>query len=228
MDLPLELFDFLDALPEFGGEYCAVLPRVWRDRDEPKLLALLERAKALGVSAAAVGNLGHLPLLRGKGLSLVGDFGLNVFNGRTLAFFAGKGLQSATLSFELRGSQMRDLPKVLPTEAIVYGRLPLMITENCLARNAEGCSCERPHALTDRTGAAFPLLSVWGHRTEVQNCKVLYLADREDWKRLGLSFARLRFTNETAAECVRVFRAYQMGENPPEDFTRGLFDRGVE
>lgn len=123
---------------------------------------------------------------------------------------------------------MRDLPKVLPTEAIVYGRLPLMITENCLARNGDGCSCERPHALVDRTGASFPLLSVWGHRTEVENCKPLYLADRDDWKRLGLTFARLRFTDEAAAECVRIFRTYQTGGAVPEEFTRGLFDRGVE
>lgn len=226
--LPLELFESLNALPEFGGEYCAVPPRVWRDRDETRLLALLDRAKALGVSAALVGNLGHLPLLREQGLSLYGDFGLNVFNGRALGYLAGKGLQSAALSFELRGAQIRDLPKILPAEAIVYGRLPLMIVENCLIRNGVGCSCEHPHTLVDRTGAAFPLLSVWGHRTEVENCKPLYLGDRDDWKQLGLRYARLRFTTESPAECARVFRAYQTGEAAPAEFTRGLFDRGVE
>ncbi len=226
--LPLELFETLDALPEFGGEYCAVPPRVWRDGDEAQLLALLDRAAALGVSAAMVGNLGHLPLLRGKDFSLYGDFGLNVFNGRALGYLAGKGLKSAALSFELRGAQIRDLPKILPTEAIVYGRLPLMITENCLVRNGTGCSCERPHGLTDRTGAAFPLLCVWGHRTEVENCKPLYLGDRDDWKQLGLRYARLRFTTESPAECVGIFRAYQTGGATPAEFTRGLFDRGVD
>lgn len=226
--LPLELFETLNALPEFDGEYCAVLPRVWRDRDERRLSALLDRAKALGVSAALVGNLGHLPLLRGKGFSLYGDFGLNVFNGRALEYLAGKGLKSAALSFELRGAQIRDLPKILLTEAIVYGRLPLMITENCVIRNGAGCSCERPHVLVDRTGAAFPLLSVWNHRTEVENCKPLYLGDRDDWKQLGLRYARLRFTTESPSECARVFRAYQTGGPVPAEFTRGLFDRGVE
>jgi putative protease len=226
--LPLELFKTLNALPEFAGEYCAVPPRVWRDRDEKQLLSLLDRAAALGVSGALVGNLGHLPLLRGRGFSFYGDFGLNVFNGRTLAYLLGKGLKSATLSFELRCAQIRDLPKVLPTEAIVYGRLPLMIAENCLIRNGAGCSCERPHALVDRTGAAFPLLFVWGHRTEVENCKPLYLGDRDDWRQIGLRYARLRFTTESPAQCVRIFRAYQTGGAAPSEFTRGLFDRGVE
>lgn len=225
--LPLELFSQLDALPG-GTEYCAVLPRVWRDREEAEILAQLEQALALGVSAATVGNLGHLPLLRNKGLSLYGDFGLNVFNGRALAYLKAKGLSSAALSFELRASQIRDLPKVLPAEAIVYGRLPLMVTENCLIRNANGCSCQKPFALTDRTGAAFPLLPVWGHRTEVENSKQLYLADREDWKKLGLAYARLRFTTESGEACATLFRAYQTGGTPPAAFTRGLFDRGVE
>lgn len=226
--LPLELFETPDALPEFAGEYCAILPRVWRDGDEAYFSVLLERAAALGVSGAAAGNLGHLPLLRDKGFSLYGDFGLNVFNGRTLQYLADKGLRSATLSFELRGAQIRDLPKVLPTEAIVYGRLPLMLTENCLIRNGAGCSCTRPYALTDRTGAAFPLLPAWGHRTELQNCKPLYLGDRDDWKRLGLRYARLRFTTESPQECTQILRAYLSGGEAPADFTRGLFDRGVE
>ena len=226
--LPLEQIAGMDALPAFSGEYCAVLPRVWRDRDEPEIRALLVRAKALGISAALAGNLGCLPLLRGTGLALYGDFGLNVFNGRALEYLADKGFSSAALSFELRAAQLRDLPKVLPCEAIVYGRLPLMLTENCLIRNGAGCACETPHVLTDRTGAEFPLLPVWGHRTEIQNSRPLYLADRDDWKRLGLRYARLRFTDETPEECVRVFQAYRSGAAAPESFTRGLFDRGVE
>ena len=226
--LPLELFETLDALPEFDGEYCAVLPRVWRDGDEPYFLELLEKAKCLGVLAAMAGNLGHLPLLRNQGFSLYGDFGLNIFNARALRYLANKGLASATVSFELRGAQIRDMPKLLPTEAIVYGRLPLMLTENCLVRNETGCSCRRPHALTDRTGAAFPLLPAWGHRTELQNCKPLYLGDRDDWKRLGLRYARLRFTTESPEECVQIFRDYLSGGDAPAEFTRGLFDRGVE
>lgn len=228
IDIPLHFFDSVSVLPQGSVEYCAVLPRVWRDCDEPALCSLLQKAKALGVTAALVGNLGHLPLLRGKGFQLYGDFGLNVFNSRALEYLRRKELVSATVSFELRSSQIRDLTKVLPTEAIVYGRLPLMITETCLARNAQGCSCDQPHALTDRTGAEFPLLSVWGHRTEIQNSKTLYLADRDDWKRLGLRYARLRFTTESAAECIEVFQKYRTGAPASGDFTRGLYDRGVE
>ena len=226
--VPLELLAAFTALPEADTEWCAILPRVWRDRDEAELRRWLDHAKALGVTAVLAGNIGHLSLVRDTGLAVYGDYGLNVFNGRALDYLRKKGLSSACLSFELRFAQLRDLPKCLPAEAIVYGRLPLMITENCLIENAGACRCDRPNFLTDRTGAAFPLLPAYGHRTEVQNSRVLWLADRADWKRLGLAYARLRFTTETPEACVRVMQAYQEGRPAEGEFTRGLYERGVE
>ena len=233
---PLEVLAELDCLPEGDTEWCAVLPRVWRDRDEARLKSWLDHARGLGVTGAMAGNLGHLPLLRDSGLYIYGDFGLNVFNSRSLQYLRDKGLVSACLSFELRLAQIRDLQMCLPTEAMVYGRLPLMITENCLVENAGLCrtgpkgACRRDGSdvLRDRTGAEFPLLPAFGHRTELQNSRPLWLADLPEWRRLGLSYARLRFTTESPGECVRVFRAYLAGEPAPGAFTRGLYRRGVE
>ena len=238
--VPLEELAAMAELPAADTEWCAILPRIWRDRDEMQLRAMLEQAKALGVTAVLVGNLGHLPLVRGMGLTVHGDYGMNVFNGYALNYLRSKDLASACLSFELRFAQLRDLPKVLPAEAIVYGRLPLMITEHCFVRNAGLCKadrsraipdrapCRAPHAMYDRTGAAFPLLPAFGHRTEIQNSRPLWLADRTDWKRLGLAFARLRFTTESAEECAAIMRAYREGAPAPGEFTRGLYERGVE
>ena len=226
--VPLELLAAFTALLEADTQWCAVLPRVWRDRDEEELRRWLDHAKSLGVTAVLAGNIGHLSLVRDMGFAVYGDCGLNVFNGRSLDYLRKKGLSSACLSFELRFAQLRDLPKCLPAEAIVYGRLPLMITENCLIENAGACRCDRPNFLTDRTGAAFPLLPAYGHRTEIQNSRVLWLADRPEYRRLGLSYARLRFTTETPEECVRVFRDYLAGAAASGEFTRGLYERGVE
>ncbi len=126
------------------------------------------------------------------------------------------------------------MKKILPAEAIVYGRLPLMITENCLIQNTVGCRCDRlaegrpPNFLNDRTGASFPLLPAFGHRTEIQNSRPLYLADRPDWRRLGLRYARLRFTTESPEACAEVYRSYLDRAAPSGEFTRGLYLRGVE
>lgn len=241
--IPLELFEIMDTLPSAQTEWCAILPRIWRDSDENYLRNLLARAKDAGITGVLLSNLGHFPLVRGCGLALYGDEGLNVFNSRALEYLGHKGLSSACLSFELRGAQIRDMKKPISAEAIVYGHLPLMITENCLVANAKGCRCKtgcaavqsclgrqcaEPHTLTDRTGATFPLLPAFGHRTEIENSYPLYLADRPDYRRLGLAYARLRFTTESPAECVEIFRSYLNDAAAPAEFTRGLYERGVE
>ena len=195
------------------------------------------------LAAVAVGNLGHLPIAEGLELPLRGDLGMNVFNSRALLFLRELGLSTAAVSFELRHQQIRDLKKYLPCEAVVYGRLPLMLMENCVIANSLGCCdvgsdyrkrsaacrCTGENVLTDRTGARFPLMPAWGHRNELENSRTLFLADKPEWQRLGLTYARLRFTTESPAECVAALQRYQgQGDYIPADLTRGLFYRGVE
>lgn len=241
--LPLELAEQFPIEKYVGRtRFCVVLPRIYRTQDEPLFREWLLRAKARGADAVSVGNLGHFPLVEGAGLEVRGDFGLNVFNSAALRLLRSLGLDTATLSFELRSEQLRDVQKCIPCEAIVYGRLPLMITENCIVANRFGCkhfqthdgeagdgACADGHCLTDRRGERFPVLRAYGCRSEIENGKTLWLADRDDWKSLGLSFARLRFTTESGADCARILRAYRLGtDETPDDHTRGLFTRGVE
>ena len=226
--IPLELLDTMDLSPYAGQTtFCAVLPRIFRTADEAVLREKLQKAKH--ISAVAVSNLGHLPIVKDLGLEIRGDFGLNVFNSRALLFLQQQGLSTATVSFELRHEQVRDLRKYLPCEAIVYGALPLMVMENCVIANNVGCRCDKENYLTDRTGARFPLLPVYGHRNEIENSKTLFLADKPEYRRVGLQYARLRFTTESPEDCVAVLRRY-MGEGDwlPQNYTRGLFYRGVE
>ena len=226
--IPLELLDTMDLTP-FAAKtkLFAVLPRVFRTEDEAVFRQKLARTTAL--TGAVVGNLGHLPVVDGLGLEIRGDFGLNVFNSRALLFLREQGLQSATVSFELRHQQVRDLRKYLPCEAIVYGRLPLMITENCAAANRTGCSHGQGCTLTDRTGTEFPVLCAYGCRNEIQNSRVLFLADKPEYLRCGLTYARLRFTTESPEECLTVLRRYLgLSAWTPADYTRGLFYRGVD
>ena len=226
--VPVEELERLDPELDWGEtELCAVLPRIFRTADETPLRQLLEQHPE--ASAVAIGNLGHLPILRGLNRTLRGDFGLNIFNSRALLFWQGQGLASATVSFELRWQQVRDLRKYLPCEAIIYGRLPLMVTENCVTRCSVGCTHGAGSVLTDRTGARFPVLCGYGCRCEIQNSKTLFLADKPEMRRCGLTYGRLRFTTETPEQCVQVLQRYQNGGDwTPEDLTRGLFYRGVE
>ena len=226
--LPLSLLEEVD-LDEYAGhtKLCAVLPRIFRTEDEEVFRQILRENPQL--AAVAVSNLGHLPIVEGLGLEVRGDLGMNVFNSRALLLMQELGLSSVTVSAELRHQQVRDLKKYLPCEAVVYGRLPLMVTENCPLRCSGRCSGGNGGVLTDRTGAQFPVLCGYGCRPEIQNSRPLYLADKPEWTNCGLHWARLRFTTETAEEALDILRRYQgQGAPTPQDFTRGLFYRGVE
>lgn len=226
--VPAEELDGLEPTGLHGEtELCAVLPRVFRTADEQPLRAMLERHPE--VTSVAIGNLGHLPIVRGLDRTLRGDFGLNVYNSRAVKFWQDRGLSSVTVSFELRWQQVRDLAKYADCEGIVYGRLPLMITENCVTKNNVGCAHGAGSVLTDRTGAQFPVQCAYGCRCEIENGKVLVLADKPEVFRCGLRYGRLRFTTESPEACAAILRAHKAGDvTAGEDATRGLFYRGVE
>ena len=103
-------------LPDLAGEWCAILPRVWRDRDETPSSGrgwITPRSWASPVrSGWAISAI--YPCCGTPGLTIRGDFGLNVFNSRSLDYLRRKELSSACLSFELRFPQMRDIQKLMP------------------------------------------------------------------------------------------------------------------
>ena len=83
--------------------------------------------------------------------------------------------------------------------------------------------------MTDRKGEAFPVFPVFGCRSDIENSRILFLADNPEFSLCCLRYARLRFTTEPPEECVRVMQRYLgQNEDTPAGFTRGLFYRGVE
>ena len=207
----------------------AVLPRVFSDREQGQVEMLLGEAMSRGTDTVLVGNIGHIPMAKRLGFTVHGDFGLNAYNSRTLCALAEMGVSRQTLSFEARLAQIRDMEGPLETDLIVYGRLPLMIFENCAIRRQHGgkCSCKNGvTTLTDRRKESFPLLPEFGCRNTLIGNRPLCI--REDFARLGVQTARLLFTIESPEECARIARAFVGGAPLEGEFTRGLYKRGVE
>ena len=170
---------------------------------------------------------------REEGFRIHGDFGLNVFNSGTMNVLRQMELASATVSFEMTLPQIRDLSKAVNTEMLVYGRMPLMVTEHCLIKNRTGeCTCQNGSTkLVDKTGAEFPVIRDCGScRSLLLNGKKLNWLDRQDdLMKLGLWSVRLYFTTENGREVDRVLEEYLVPVPfDPGACTRGLYLRGVE
>ena len=209
----------------------ASLPRVIHDNERKKVAEMLIRALDFGITDVLVGNIGHIQFARNHGMNVRGDYGLNVFNSETLKALRHLGLKSATLSFELQLAEIRGMSKPIDTELIIYGRLPLMISETCIAKNSTGaCTCDSFSGLEDGHGALYPVLPEFGCRNILLNSKKLFMADkRRSTTSLGLWAERLMFTTENAVECESVMRRYLgLSSYTPSGYTRGLYYKGVD
>ena len=233
--LPLEEIadhpDEVRATIDRNVPVAVVLPRICFDREMDGLRSRLETCLEAGVTDAYVGNLGMIAVCREFGLHMRGDIGLNVFNSQGVKEYKRLGFQSLTASFEAKLAQIRDIAKAVDLEIVAYGRLPLMITENCAIKDQSGkCVCSNVNLLTDRKGVRFPVERAYGCRNEILNANKVFLADkRADWTKAGLRAIRLLFTTENGVECSQVLEAYRgKGNYVPNDYTRGLYYRDVE
>ncbi|MBP3539196.1 MAG: U32 family peptidase, partial [Oscillospiraceae bacterium] len=216
---------------EQGTVPVAVLPRIINDRQMKDVYTTLQRLFDYGVNEALVGNLGHIMLARAAGMKVRGDFGLNAFNSYSLEMLNEMGFLSATASFELRIAQIKDMAKPLDTEMIIYGRLPLMVSDQCIIKHSAGrCACQTPAQMSDRMGSVFPVVKEYGCRNVIYNAHKLYLADKkDDLYSAGLWGLRMMFTTESARECVEVAKGHMgLSDYKPNVLTRGLYYRGVD
>ena len=212
---------------------CAVLPRIVHDGEMDKLRQDMTAVRHLGVEEVLVGNLGLLIPARECHMGIRGDFSLNIYSSAAVNAARDLEMKSACLSIEMTMPQIRDVSKACDCELPVYGRLPLMVTENCLIKGRTGqCTCHLGLVkLKDKTGAEFPVLKDGDScRSVLLNGKKLYWLDRQnDLHRLGLWAERLCFTTENPREVDQVLGAYV--DNAPFDpgaCTRGLYLRGLE
>ena len=212
---------------------CAVLPRIVHDSEISRLKEQLRLVRGQGVDDALVGNLGLLIPVRECGMQIRGDFGLNLYNSAAVNIARDLELRSATLSFEMTLPQIRDVSKAVPCEILAYGRLPLMVTENCLMQGKTGsCTCHLSGSkLVDKTGAEFPVIKDGNScRSVLLNGKKLSLLDRQnDLDHLGLWAVRLYFTTENPREVDQVLST-RFNPTPfdPGSNTRGLYLRGLD
>ena len=211
----------------------AVLPRILHDGEMAALRQNLRIVKDNGVKEALVGNLGLMLPVREAGMAIRGDFGLNVMNSLSMNALRELELKSVTLSYEMTLPQIRDVSKCVPAEILCYGRMPLMVTENCLIRGKTGeCACRQGATrLVDKTGADFPVIRDGNScRSVLLNGKKLNWLDRQDdLGKLGLWGVRLYFTTENSKEVEHVLSSC-ISPVPfdPGACTRGLYLRGLD
>ena len=217
------------------GNVFAAYPYVMRNKDIGLHNSFLKMPSFAGV---LVRNMEELALLqkdnyRGK---IITDAGLYVWNKKAAEFY-GKKADYYTLPFELNYGEQKNVAGIKCMK-VVYGRLPMMVSANCIRRTSGGCSMgknvkesEQPLFLEDRYGKEFPVAVNCRHCYNIIYNSVPLSLHRLVEKESGKY--RLDFTIEDEKETRRIIEYFcrlsmQVREEPPyKEYTTGHSKRGV-
>ena len=209
--------------PELRGKTLLELPRASFGGLEADTIRRLDGLKDAGFAGAVANNLAHLGYE--TALPLYGGLGLNITNPLAAAEYARLGLRGMLLHPETPVAAMRAVaPGGLPTAALCYGHLPLMLTRACPLHNLHGCAgCGGTGRLRDRKGRDFPVRcsapGFAGMRT-IYNPIPLYMGDRPG--ELPVDLAVAAFTLEPAERVAQVLHLILQKQPFDGEFTRGL------
>lgn len=234
-----------DELQALGVTLRLRTPTIVRPEDRKRLNKWLELNLPV-----LTGHLGLLAELSAKGVDVVGDYALNVFNPHSADILFGLGARRLTASVELTTQEIGSLVQPWsgqPFDVLVWGRPEGMTIEHCVLsaafdREPTTCRdlCVQKHAnvtLTDPTGYAFPVATDSDCRNRLLHSRPIDASEYvpELWF-AGVRGYQLVFNMigdpvfEVTAAYRRVLDAVSAGQAPdlraPRTLVRGAFTRG--
>ena len=224
-----ELCEIEKHIDEFSNDKRVVvtLPVIIKGNERNNIKNSLSKLKECGFDKVEISTLDAVGLC--DGFEIFSNYHLNLTNLRSVNEIYSMGIKNICLSSELNTAQIRDIAKYADCEAVVYGRIAVMVCENCIIKNTDNCPCTGKYTeIIDRTGRKLPV-SKDGDicRSVVYNSCPLYMGDKLNELK-GVRRHRLIFTTESDKECAEVISAYKNGEKPWFEFTRLHMNKGAD
>ena len=235
LDAPVEHFSsLLDRKSKIG----AIMPSI-AFGDDKKIEEKAKILQEIGINDFVCPNLYAVEIARKIGAQIHGAFSLNITNSYSLKMFENIGLNSAEVSFELKGTEISNLKSTIPRGLMLYGRQTLMVTRNCPQKKTkDACSsCSSKEELIDRKDTKIPVTcskyrdngknyGCLSQYSKILNPVPLFLLDRMN-EIENIDFGILRFTTETSSEIVDILADFKNKNNTVKPCTYGLFYRGI-
>ena len=217
-----------------------VLPHIFRQREAVWLNRIYEKLLAIGITGFVAKNYEEIEYLKEKNCTLPvrWDYTVYAYNCRAGEFLKDyAACEMSALPVELNERELRGLSDA-SSEMIIYGRIPMMVSAQCVRLNTKGCA-KIPELLTitDRYKNEFPVKNQCKFcYNKIYNCKPLSLLTRKnEIAQIAPGAVRLDFTTESVREAVEIteifINAYKRDgvyTEEPWEFTRGHFKRGIE
>ena len=180
------------------------------------------------MTAGEACRLGQIRMLREMGMCVFAGPDLGVMN-ETAAWFLSAQTEGYSLSRELSMKEIRQMKAGAKTGLVIFGRVPYMVTEQCVYKERYGCKKSPEGHVTvmkDRAGEKM---------FAVSHCKwcysEIYSEEPVCAPPSALEFAglkRIEWTLEKGENCRLIWRALSSGHTPEGYKMRGHFEKEVE
>lgn len=214
------IYNNQDAFSKVNSKIVVLLPQLCYDDKSDLKQKMISRVKEMGYSAFCASNAGDIEI------SEYTDYSVWMFNSECVNYLRKTGIKTGCLSPEINIAQLKDIRSDCGLEAIIYGKIPVMLSKNCFVKSAGNCGdC----TLRDRTGGIFKAMCCpdFGY-TRLLNTVPLYMGDKiSDFDNTCIDTLRLMFTDESPSECERIIELIKSGKSFTGDYTRGHYYRGV-
>ena len=208
--LPIHKTELWKKLLPYKEKLSLILPGFVFDSRLGTIKKLLDDAKECGITRLTLPNFSFVPFC--GGFTLDGGYELNCITSVTASFLASLGFDTVCASPEVKNALWRN------AATVVYGRVRLMNTRNCLIKNSTRCTDGKGGVLNDRTGASFPVFCDFDHSNSVYNSVPVWLLD----KNVNTSKVVI-FTTEDEAGQDGIMKALEDHSSPKGKFTRAYF-----
>lgn len=239
-NLICKLSEDIDRVHASGKKAFYVFPFIFRQQTSLFYEKIMPELKKLPLDGIMVRSLDEIAFVKewGNGnWQMVSDSNLYTYSNEAAEYFYRLGMIQDTIPVELNRKEIlrRENSR---SEMIIYGRLPLMITAQCIHKNTLGCM-HQPKVLNlkDRYSVHFPVKNFCSECYNVIYNSLPVCLFKEDVtvKKIAPAAVRLSFTTETEEETEQILTIYGdiyknggiLGQMPME-CTNGHFKRGVE
>lgn len=166
-------------------------------------------------------------------------FDYTLYNYNSFAKEANYNLGAARLTapLEMNISELRRLD-ISDMEIFVYGRVPMMVSAQCLKKSTTGCDRKSETLiLKDRQKMDMPVKNrcVFCYNTIYNASPISTIGLSDNIKRLSPAVYRLYFTTEMKKEVKKILETYircfilgEKQDEPIQMYTRGHLKRGIE
>lgn len=235
-----KLSEDIDRVHASGKKAFYVFPFIFRQQTSLFYEKIMPELKKLPLNGIMVRSLDEIAFIKEWGnenWQMVSDSNLYTYSNEAAEYFYRLGMIQDTIPVELNRKEIlrRENSR---SEMIIYGRLPLMITAQCIHKNTLGCM-HQPKVLNlkDRYSVHFPVKNFCSECYNVIYNSLPVCLFKEDVtvKKIAPAAVRLSFTTETEEETEQILTIYGdiyknggiLGQMPME-CTNGHFKRGVE